>query len=77
MADSILKSTIQGRIAAVIVGIGAGYLANRYGYTLGADDQALATGVLSETIGSIGAWVTTSAALFLVGRSKKKDLKTE
>ena len=73
MGDSFLKSTVQGRIAAVLVGLLAGFLAKKYGYDIGIDNQELATSVTSEIIGSIGAWITTAGALFLAGRSKMKE----
>lgn len=75
MADTIIKSAIRGRIAAALVGIGAAWLASRYGYTLAPDDTVMANQAISEIIGTIGAWIGSAASLGLAWMSKKRESK--
>lgn len=75
MPDTIIKSIFQGRIAATLVGLGATYLADKYGYNISLNGQELATETLNQILGPLTTWITSGLSLFLAIRSKHKEIK--
>lgn len=72
MSDPIVKSK---RIGAAIAGMAAIYLANRYGYEMSPEMQALAGEATNELLYGIGTGITGLISLGLTAWSKASSVK--
>lgn len=72
MSDPVVKSK---RIGAALAGMAAIYFANRYGYEMSPEMQALAGEATNELIYGIGTGIMGLISLGLTAWSKHKDLK--
>lgn len=72
MSDPIVKSK---RLGAALAGMAAIYLANRYGYEMSPEMQALAGEATNELIYGLGAGVASLISLGLTAWSKAGSIK--
>lgn len=75
MADTVLKSAVTGRIASALVGLGAVYMARKYGLTVSEQEQKLVADFTFEILWGIGSGAASAVSLSLAIFSKLKEKK--